>query len=88
MSIAEEFDNYLRGFTNNAVIGGDFNIDPLKIKEKTVISEYLDSIIRNGFIPKITLPTRLCDTRGSLIDNFLCKVSKGFFKNNIWNHHI
>ena len=59
-------------------MGGDYNIDLLKIKEKVVFSEYFDSIIGCGFIPKITLPTRLSRHRGSLIDNFLCKMSLDF----------
>ena len=28
------------------------------------------------FFPKITLPTRLSERRGTLIDNFLCKLSR------------
>ncbi len=45
---------------NEVIIAGDFNIDLLKINDKQVI---------------ITLPTRLSNTHGTLIDNFLCKLS-------------
>ncbi len=30
----------------------------------------------NSFYPKITVPTRLTNTHGTLIDNFLCKLTK------------
>jgi len=66
----EEFNNCLKDISDEALIGGDFNIDLLRINEKQVISEYFDSVVSSGFIPKITLPTRLSKTRGSLIDNF------------------
>ncbi len=29
----------------------------------------------NSFYPKITVPTRLTNTRGTLIDHFLCKLT-------------
>ncbi len=29
----------------------------------------------NSFYPRITVPTRLTNTRGTLIDNFLCKLT-------------
>ena len=55
------------------IIGGDFNIDLLKINEKPIFNEYFHLLISHGFIPKITLPTRLSEKSGTLIDNFLCK---------------
>ncbi len=29
----------------------------------------------NSFYPKITVPTQLTNTHGTLIDNFLCKLT-------------
>ena len=54
---------------------GDFNIDLLKIKKKPIFSEFFDVMISHSFYPKITLPTRLSNNRGTLIDNIYCKLS-------------
>ena len=75
-----EFQNCIEKLNGEALIAGDFNIDLLKIGEKAVIGEYFDTIISSGYIPKITLPTRLSKNRGTLIDNFLSKLSKNFSK--------
>ncbi len=32
--------------------------------------------MEHSFYPKITVPTRLTNTKGTLIDNFLCKLSE------------
>ena len=75
-----EFDNLLKKLKGEVIIAGDFNIDLLKINEKTVFSEYFECILSNGFIPKITFPTRLTRNSGTLIDNFLCKILANFSK--------
>lgn len=77
-TFTKEFNLCLKSLQDEVLVGGDFNIDLLKIKEKAAIGEYFESILSSGFIPKITLPTRLSVNRGSLIDNFLCKMSKNF----------
>ena len=58
------------------IIGGDMNIDLLKIKEKDSVNEYFDMIVSSGFFPRITLPTRISNSSATLIDNFLCKITK------------
>ena len=70
---------YMNNNRNEVIIAGDYNIDLLKINDKAIISEYVDTITSHGFFPKITLPTRLSDHHGTLIYNFLCKLCKGFF---------
>jgi hypothetical protein len=57
------------------LIAGDFNLDLLKINENQHIKEYFDLIMANGFLPKITLPTRLTHQGGTLIDNIFVKLS-------------
>ena len=47
------------------VIEGDYNIDPLKVKQKPIFNQYLDTLIPLSFFPKITLPTRLSNKRGT-----------------------
>ena len=58
------------------IIGSDMNIDLLKIKEKEFVNEYFDMIVSNGFCRRITLPTRFSNSSATLIDSFLCKITK------------
>jgi hypothetical protein len=60
----------------DVILAGDFNIDLLKINEKNIISEYFDMLTSNSFYPKITVPTRLTNNHGTLIDNCLCKLTE------------
>ncbi len=61
---------------NKVIFTGDFNIDLLKINDKHVIGEYLDMLTSHSFYPKITVPTKLTNNNGTLIDNFPCKVTE------------
>ena len=40
-------------------IGGDFNIDLLKMSDNIEINNYFDQITNNNFMPLITIPTRI-----------------------------
>ena len=79
---------------HEVVIGGDFNIDLLNIHNKPTFSSYFDTITSIGFYPQITLPTRLSQRRGTIIDNFLLKLScttnnhasSGIFTSRISDH--
>lgn len=64
----------------NVVIAGDYNLDLLKFKENRGINNYFEHLLSNGYIPKISFPTRLTHRRGTLIDNFLVKISDNFSK--------
>ena len=80
----KSFTNDLCTIFNNfrncqdVLITGDFNINLLKFKKTNYVSEFLESVISNGYIPKITFPTRLTQRKGTLIDNFLIKMSNRF----------
>ena len=79
----EEFTRQLAKFQKSkgeVIIAGDYNIDLLKINNKPKITEYFDSILEHSFFPKITFPTRFSEHRGTLIDNFLCKLTNKFFE--------
>lgn len=67
--------DHVNNISDEAIIAGDFNIDLLKINERQTFNEYFDMIVASGFIPRITLPTRLTESSATLIDNFLCKFS-------------
>ncbi len=43
---------------NEVIISGDFNIDLLKINDKQIISEYLDTLTSHSFYTKITVPNK------------------------------
>ena len=75
------------------VCAGDFNIDLLKINQRTKYSEFFDLMIQNNYLPKITLPTRFARHSCSLLDNIYCKLSNetigtsaGILLNDISDH--
>ena len=70
--------DHLQKIKSEVIIAGDFNIDLLKFKEKPILSDYYDTITTQGIIPKITLPTRFSEHYGTLIENFLCKLTQGY----------
>ncbi len=61
---------------SEVIISGNFNIDLLKLNAKQVISDYFDMFTNHSFYLKITLLTRLSNKHGTLIDNFLCKLTE------------
>ena len=83
--ICENYQQFNKEFTEillrlkktkgEIAIVDDYNIDLLKIEHKPIIKDYLDSIMTQGFFPKITLPTRFSDLNCTLIDNVLCRLS-------------
>lgn len=60
-----------------AFVCGDYNIDLLKITTLPHNSEFFDGILSSGFLPAITLPTRLSDN-STLIDNILYNKPNSF----------
>lgn len=74
--ITQLFDCFKK--SKNVIVAGDFNIDLIKFKNNNCTNDYLDNIVANGYIPKITNPTRLTNRTGTLIDNFLIKLSDNF----------
>ena len=65
----------LNNTKNEVLIGGDWNINLLKVNEKPAFADFLDLMFNKSFIPKITLPTRFSSQSASLIDNIYCKLS-------------
>ena len=67
-----ELSCYLDGVQKiyrKAYICGDINIHLLKIIENNNYNSFYKSITSSGFMPQITLPTRLSDTCDTLIDS-------------------
>ena len=63
-----ELLSYIRNRSKSVYICGDYNIDLLKIGTNNDNCSFYENVISSGFAPKITLPTRLCDTASTLID--------------------
>ena len=93
----DEFNSYLQnilsGTTARYVIAGDFNINLLKLQESASTRAFLNSVLSLGLHPMISLPTRLCDTAATLIDNILvgggsdvADISSGITLNKISDH--
>ena len=61
----------------NIALTGDLNINLLKCNEHQPSSLYLDIMITNGFIPKITVPTRVTHSSATLIDHMFIKDTHG-----------
>ena len=61
------------------IITGDLNIHLLQINEKDIFCEFLKSLISHSYFPKITFPSRFSRTSGTLIDNFVCKLTRTTF---------
>ena len=58
----------------NNIITGDFNIDLLRLHERLKFQELLDMFSTNGFLPRITLPTRFSKKSCTLIDQTYTKL--------------
>ena len=72
---------------------GDYNIDLLKVKINKHYCEYFDDIMSHSFFPKITLPTRICDSFSTLIDNIFSNIIEeanisGILLNHISDHQM
>ena len=60
---------------SKVIRAGDFNNNLLDIKTKDKLLPFYIYFTTIGFLPEITLPTRFLHREGTLIDNFLCKLS-------------
>ena len=53
---------------------GEYNIDLLKMNSNNDYCLFYENVLSSSFAPKITLPTRICDTTSTLIDNVYTNV--------------
>ena len=72
----KKFTDFLNSIstTGQSFICGDFNINLLKILTKLNYNTFFESMLAHGFFPKVTLPTRICDTSSTLIVQFYTNV--------------
>ena len=80
-SFIDDINRILNNFQKRGcemVVTGDFNIDLLKIRTKPIVNDFFETFLSNGFIPKISLPTRITERSAKLIDNIFIKLSENF----------
>ena len=85
--------NKLKSLNKEVIIAGDLNIDLLKYDSHSETACFLDMFLEHGFIPKITLPTRVTHTSATLIDHIFIKVtdtstSCGTITSDITDHYM
>ena len=79
-----EFTSLVQALDNtnlNIVLAGDYNLNLLKINESEICCEFFYLLTSQSLFPHITLPTRLTNGGGTLIDNLFCKMNKSIKKN-------
>ena len=64
----------LETYRLNINLAGDYNLNLLTNNNDELGNELFDLITSHSLLPQITLPTRLSQTSGTLIDNILCKA--------------
>ena len=83
-----DFVNIMSSYGHSSYICGDFNINLLKINTKPHYNNFFKNMLSAGFFPKITLPTRICDTSSTLIDNIYSNDLKSNDISGIFVSHI
>ncbi len=61
--------NTINRENKSSILLGDMNVDLLKYSLHNKTNEYLDGIVSHGFLPVITIPTRLTISSATLIDH-------------------
>ena len=56
---------------------GDFNIDLLKVNIHAKTNKFVNDVISQGFLPKITRPTRITPHSATLIDHIYIQMTTG-----------
>ena len=57
------------------MILGDTNIDLLQLNQREKDDDYLDFMLSNGYLPKISFPTKFSNKNASLYDHIFYKSS-------------
>ena len=77
---------------NAIYLCGDFNIDLLKINTKIHYNTFYNNLIAAGYLPRISLPTRVTNHSATLLDNIFSTEfgnnDSGVIVNNISDHQM
>ena len=66
-----------------AYLIGYFNIDLLKVNPHAKTNEFVNDVISQGFLPKITRPTRITPHSATLIDHIYSNDNRPASQNDI-----
>ena len=80
--------NLLRKRPKFVYLCGDYNIDILKICSNNHYNTFYENVMSCSFVPKITLPTIICDTTSTLIDNIYTNVLDKSHTSGILVRHL
>ena len=70
-------------------ICGDFNFDLLKYYTVNHCQEFYNTMSSNGYLPRITIPTRITDSSMTITDNIYTNTfSNNSFSGNILADHL
>ena len=62
---------------------GDFDIDLLKVNLHAKTNEFVNGVISQGFLPKITRPTRIMPHSATLVDHIYSNDNRPTSQNDI-----
>ncbi len=81
LTVSEQFNQFFELFSNlldnlsqldtRVIIGGDFNLDALKYRTASNVTNYIDMLFSYGFLQLIMKPTRCSASSATLIDHIL-----------------
>jgi hypothetical protein len=74
--------NKINNLKTHCILGTDQNFDLLKLETHKNTADLFNSFITAGFIPGITLPTRITHSTSTLIDNIYTNLSKTMTTNS------
>ena len=82
-TIKTEFKN-----VQDVILVGDYNIDLLKHTNHNETQNYLDTLLKNGLLPLLTMPTRITEKSFTLIDHISTSINDNFYDTSIIVSHI
>lgn len=93
-NFSEAFDSLISSLLKEnklVYIMGDFNIDLLKYSIDNNVSDFVNMLFSNYYLPLITRPTRITNTTATLLDNIITNqfnrpVQSGLFYCDISDH--
>ena len=78
-----EIQSIIKEENKTAYLMGDFNIDLLKVNLHAKTNEFVNDVISQGFLPKITRPTRITPHSATLIDHIYSNDNRPTSQNDI-----
>jgi Endonuclease/Exonuclease/phosphatase family len=75
--------NLLNEITGELVLGGDLNLDVLKIQNDLNVNQYVDTLFTSGCLQIVTRPTCCTTTSVSCLDHFITNVKQSKFNTSV-----